>query len=244
MIVQCSDRRVFTNFRCWWQRWRLVIVVLYALVMMPAVVFAFEELNPVQSLVYDSAHLANTSASQVVGYHYSFRDGASDEMIEDEVRLVVKNKRDSERRDVSVEFLSDDRRIVLPNFDNYRGNPVVIAMLEHLAQTMGRDTGGGALYFRNRIRDSLASDSVKLVEGVKDESVESLYPYSDYSEFTLQPFVGDPFLIERPEYTQAKITMRFSDAVPGRLVFVKLLSGPPDNPKVTRELAVDASKNK
>jgi len=200
-------------------------------------VWAFDDANAVQTLVYDSSHLDNTELDQEVGYRYLFEDAAEQSAVEDEVRLLIRKVRDEQRRDVSVEFLTEERRLPLPNFDNYRGNPVIIAMLEHLAQTMGRETGGGALYFRNRIRDSLASDEVSIANGMAD-SEGTPYAYKAYSEFTLQPFKGDPFLAERVEYNEATITLRFSDEVPGKLVFVRLESGPMSAPQIRRELVL------
>jgi len=205
----------------------------------PFTAHAFENLNTVQTLVYDTAHLQNTDIDQQLSYHYTFTDTSVDETIKDKVVLAILKKRDNQRRDVSVEFLSEERRMHLPKFDNYRGNPVVIAMLEHLAQSMGRDTGGGALYFRNRIRDNLASDSVELTSGTADKS-ETPFAYEEYTEFTLTPFLGDPFLVERPEYVEATITMRFSEDVPGQIVSIKLISGPSTKPKITREIALGA----
>jgi len=205
------------------------------LLLLPIAAVAFENLTPLQNLVYDTAHLENTNAEQVVAYDYVYTDNEATETVQDKVLLRILSEREEGRRDVSIDFLSEERRIHLPNFDNYRGNPVIIAMLEHLAQSMGRDTGGGALYFRNRIRDSLASKDIDIVEAVEDKG-DTPYDYSDYRQFVLEPFVGDQYLADRPEYTQAHITFRFSDSVPGQLVSIKLVSGPADEPKLTREL--------
>ena len=196
---------------------------------------AFNDLTRLQNLVYDTPHLDNTRATDKVIYDYIYTHIDSEEPVHDNVTLTIHHERDEGRRDVTVDFLSGEHRLPLPAFDDYRGNPVIIAMLEHLAQSMGRDTGGGALYFRNRIRDSLAERDTHIRDGV-EEKTDTPYAYKAYSEFVIKPFVGDPYLAERPEYTQAQITFRFSQSVPGQLVSIKLQSGPSDQPKITREL--------
>lgn len=205
-----------------------------AVVLCSSSLFAFESLNDAQTLIYDTAHLQNTSATQTVNYEYIHTDTESGETITDKVRLSVLKEREADRRDVSIDFLSEERRMPLPNFDDYRANPVIIAMLEHLAQTMGRDTGGGVLYFRNRIRDGLAGEDIKIISAAA--APESDLPA--YKEFVIKPFVKDPYLAERPEYTEAQISLRFSEAVPGQLLSIKLVSGPEKEPLLVRELTL------
>ena len=205
-----------------------------AAVLLPLQLFAFEDLNEAQALIYDTSHLQNTSASQTVDYDYIYTDSKTGETINDRVRLSVRKEQDADRRDVSIDFLSEDRRMPLPNFDGYRANPVIIAMLEHLAQTMGRDTGGGVLYFRNRIRDGLAGEDIEIIDSAAVPEKDS----PAFKEFVIRPFTGDPYLAERPEYTEAQISLRFSESVPGQVLSIKLISGPEGEPLIMRELSL------
>lgn len=135
---------------------RCAAVVSFMLVCCSAV--AFDELNEAQSLLFDSPHLVNTENGQSISYRY-LREVDEKEPVEDLVTMNVTAQIDDERRDVEINFLTEERHLALPPFPGYRGNPVLMAMLEHVVREIGKDTGDGALYFRNRIRDVLASDT-------------------------------------------------------------------------------------
>lgn len=198
-------------------------------------VSAFEDLNEPQTLIYDTSHLARTEAGTSISYLYMSKDTEAGETLEDKVVLSIHKERDEARRDISVDFLTGEWKIALPDFDNYRGNPVVIGMLEHLAQSLGRDTGGGVLYFRNRIRDQLANDDVKVIRS--SSTLESAGGDEiNKVEFTISPLSNDPYVAERRDLTESVITLAFSEDVPGSLLSIKFVSGPADNPRLFREL--------
>jgi len=193
--------------------------------------YAFEELNLPQTLIYDTDHLTKTEEGSAIKYTYELLREDQDPM-QDEVSLSIVKKRDENRRDVSVSFLSGETKMHLPDFENYRGNPVIIGMLEHLAQSMGYDTGGGALYFRNRIRDQLASSEVEVNEhdtAAGDDKIR-------VTELSFAPLRGDPYVANRPELTESTITLSFSEDVPGHLVSIAYISGPEEKPATSRIL--------
>lgn len=192
---------------------------------------AFDELNEPQKLIYDTSHFNKTSAGNKITYNYIHIDSKTETTIEDNVLLTVKAEQDNNHRDVSVEFLTEERKIHLPDFNNRRGNPVIIGMLEHLAQTMGQETGGGALYFRNRIRDKLADDSVEVI--VKDDS---------YS-FSFSPLANDPYIGDRIALSESVVNIEFSEEIPGQLKLVELIYGPKNNSEGTRKLEYVDTKN-
>ena len=211
-----------------------VVMLLAITSMYSASGWAFENLNLPQQLIYDTSHLAKTESGATIVYAYTSHDTDLDETVEDFVKLNIQKIRPDDRRDVSVEFLSGSLKISLPAFDNYRGNPVIIGMLEHLAQAIGRDTGGGALYFRNRIRDKLADESIEVVEskttaGGKDSEITR-------TSFSISPLRNDPYVADRSDLTESVITLSFSDDLPGGLLAIEFASGPVDNPKTTRVL--------
>ena len=185
---------------------------------------AFEELNEPQALIYDTNHLEKTSAGNLISYDYSYINTNNDEKVQDQVLLTITKEHVDAKRNMSINFLSDERKIHLPDFNNRRGNPVIIGMLEHLAQIMGQETGGGALYFRNRIKDKLADDSLKIVQS------------GSKSEFSFSPFTNDPYVADRISLTESVITIAFSNDVPGQLLSIEYVSGPSKKPESTRKL--------
>jgi hypothetical protein len=181
----------------------------------PLAATAFDGLTPAQAWIYDRSHLANTEKGQSLAYAYSGTDDDNN-TITDAAQLSIVASSDADRRDVEVEFLSGERHLPLPVFKGYRGNPMIIAMLEHVAQSLSTQTGGGALYFRNRIRDALASEDVELVEQVatyNDQEIDSVV-------MTFYPFTNDQYLGDNTLLKQARFTIRLSNEIPGGLVSV------------------------
>ena len=192
---------------------------------------AFQTLTDVQKLVYDTSHLENTRVNDVIEYHYqaNLLDG---EQLDDKIVLTVTAETDEQRRDVSINFLSGEQQLHLPDFPGYRGNPVIIAMLEHLAQKLGQETGGGVLYFRNRIRDALSDKSVVI------ESAAAEYQSKEISGqlVSLRPFKNDPYLGAHPEYLSTEIKLILSEMVPGGVIAISMQGGLEKADEFTREL--------
>lgn len=222
---------------CWLQvrrRFSLMIIAVLGLGVVHLPAFAFETLTSAQKLIYDTAHLANTVAGQQINYRYRSRLGDGG-IVSDRVLLTIKKSHADNKRDVVLDFLSAERHMNLPDFSGYRGNPVIIAMLEHIAQGLGQDTGGGVLYFRNRIRDALARSDNRIEQitvkiGERDVDATRLH---------FSPFVGDKNLASSPVFTGAEFSIVFSDAAPGGVVAVGVKSSQNTPPAFEREIAIE-----
>ena len=178
---------------------------------------AFDELTEAQAWIYDRGHLANTSEGQTLTYDYSSRGGEAAD-IDDKAVVSITGTHDGGRRDIDIDFLNDERHLPLPSFSDYRGNPVIIAMLEHVAQSISTQTGGGALYFRNRIRDALASDDVELEKQTvqyHDNDVET-------TRITFYPFSSDERLASNQLMRDTRFSIYLSDDVPGGVYSVEV----------------------
>lgn len=171
--------------------------------------FAFDKLSAAQSLVYETPHLADTSLGQKITYDYTAF--IEDSTMTDVATIDIASVGEDNKRDVIIDFLSDERHLTLPDFTGWRGNPVILAMLEHVAQSLGAETGGGALYFRNRIRDAMASESVEIQQSTEQWNGDDVA----VKAIAFSPLTDDVFLQGTPEYRKTEITIQFSDAVPG-----------------------------
>jgi len=182
---------------------------------------AFDGLNAAQKLVF-------------IDYRYT-SEHQTGERVEDDVKLTILAAVDNERRDLSVEFLSDDRQMSLPTFEGYRGNPVIIAMLEHIAQTLSAETGGGALYFRNRIRDAMASEQAELLD--IELAIDGQEPLVA-QQLSFKPFANDAYLGAREQFAAATVSIVVSDGVPAGIVSIGVESADDNNLFFKRELVI------
>jgi len=196
-------------------------------------VAAFDELNEAQTLLFDSPHLKNTQNGQSIAYRYR-SEIDNEEPVEDVVTVSVTAQVDDERRDVEIDFLTDDRHLILPPFPGYRGNPVLMAMLEHVVRKIGEDTGGGSLYFRNRIRDALASDNVS----IEKQKISVNNDEIDATILQFQPFENDEHIGPDSVYGEAIVTITLSDTVPGGIVGVGISAEADGQPALSRELTI------
>ncbi|ASJ70218.1 hypothetical protein [Granulosicoccus antarcticus] len=178
---------------------------------------AFEELTDVQTLIYDTGHLSNTIEGDVIKYHYKAINPGEDNIVDTASLNIIKALPEG-RRDVELNFLTDSRNLPLPPFSGYRGNPVVIAMLEHVAQSMATATGGGTLYFRNRIRDALANKELA-VESGKDQYDQKEIVTSNVS---FSPFIDDTYLEASSIFRHALFSFKFSDSAPAGVLRISV----------------------
>ena len=181
--------------------------------------FEAEALNDAQALIYETPHLASTEAGDELGYAWTARAGdAAAET--DRATLTVAAAHADGTRDVTLDFLSGERRLELPDFDGWRANPVLLAAFERFAQDFASDAGSGALYFRNRMRDALAdaptTEAVTLDYGGR--SVEA-------TRIEFAPFANDPYVGARPAFARAVVRLELSEAVPGGVLSAAVESG-------------------
>lgn len=204
-------RRVLRHSLC------LGISTLLVAVMTTGQANAFDELNEAQTLIYDHGHLANTSQGQTLNYSYTSEDEITSN-VTDKASVSITAALDEGRRDVEIDFLSDERHLPLPKFSGYRGNPVIIAMLEHIAQSISSQTGGGALYFRNRIRDAIASEDVE----VEERKISYKDSEFDATRITFYPFTNDQYIGSNELMSVSRFSIDLSDDVPGGVFMVQV----------------------
>lgn len=178
---------------------------------------AFDKLTEAQAWIYDRSHLANTTDGQVLVYGYTGVDNDAP-IADDKTTLSITAAHENDRRDVELEFLSGEQNLPLPPFSGFRGNPIIIAMLEHIAQNLSEQTGGGALYFRNRIRDALASEQVVLSKA----SIEYANKQLSSTVLTFSPFKADEYLGTHPIFRESEFTIQLSDDAPGGVISVQV----------------------
>ena len=211
-------------------------VLACALLLGAASAHAFEgaELNPAQVLIYETSHLAGTDAGDELRYAWTQTGGVGG-ALEDRATLTVDAAREDGRRDVTLDFLTGERRLELPPFEGWRGNPVLMATLERFAQDFAIAGGGGALYFRNRMRDALA-DAPSAEPATLDWNGGTVAG----TRIEFAPFANDPYVGSRPGFAGTTVRLELSDAVPGGVVSAAVESPGNDEGPYRRELRLDA----
>ena len=166
------------------------------------------ELNEAQQLIYSTAHFE--LAPPGTDILYRLVSIKSDKHTSDSVALKVVSTDQDQRHQIELEFLTGDSRIDFPVFHGIRGNPIIIAFWERDVQEMSTITGGGQLYFRNRIRHALADNP-----SVLDTTISYNEKLIDAVKIEFKPYVNAP-LRERLSYYVDKIySVTLSRDLPG-----------------------------
>ncbi len=166
------------------------------------------ELNQAQQLIYTESHFLTVPTGAEI--NYEFESNAEGVESPDRVQLKILKSYDNQKKDIEIEFLSRDNQIQFPNFMGYKGNPVIICFLERDVRQMSRTTGGGELFFRNRIRHALADDPI-----LEKVTVEHNGENKEAYQISFMPYINAP-LRERLLHFQNKVyRITLSESVPG-----------------------------
>lgn len=170
--------------------------------------FGTPYLNRVQpgtSIAYDYKHMAS--------------EAKLGESFDEKLELnVTAPPEDASKRVAAVDIKRGERHTEAGPFPTMNGNPVSLVLLERDVKEMAQLTKGSPFYIRNRVRDNIATGAVeaatfdyagKPVEGWK---------------LTMVPFANDPNKDKLLELAGRRYEFLFSDAVPGGLYAIRVVT--------------------
>jgi hypothetical protein len=167
-------------------------------------------LSPAQKALFETPHLANITRPETLQYRF---ERAGPDALVDTVAVHIDRIHPDGTKYASFDFLSGDRRVFFPAVDQFRGNPLIMAFLEHDVTGMKNQVGLAAGFFRTRIREAFV-DRARL----SDISVEIAGRAVPARQVTLKPFADDPRLEKLPAIRAKLYSFVLSDAVPGQIV--------------------------
>jgi hypothetical protein len=145
-------------------------------------------------------------------YMFSKR-GSLEPNVDDTATLRVGAPGTGGARPAHVDFLTDVRRLELPDVDAATANPVILFFLERDVREMHRLTGGSTNYYRKRIRMALA-------EAAEVQSITTtLGPRSIAgTAIVIEPYRDDPARSRYERFADKNYRFTLSNDVPGMLV--------------------------
>lgn len=171
-------------------------------------------LSPAQIALFESNHLS--AIDHPVTLDYVFRhDVEGPQGFTDKVEIDVNEVRPDGKKDISVNFLTGDRRTYFPPVTGFQGNPLLMYFLEFDVINLGRETGGAPVFFRNRIREAF-------VDGAEMHPIKITVDghEADATEIAIHPFAK----LTRPEvarFVDKAYYFVLSNAVPGTLYQIR-----------------------
>ncbi len=167
------------------------------------------DFSPAEQMLFMSDHLGKLSPPRTL--HYAFhKRGTLEENYDDTVRIVLSPQADGSCCVGRGEFLSEGRRVILPDVEDASGNPVILYFLENDVRNMQRLTKGQANHFRKRIRMAIYNGAAMR---------ESTFVYRGRSipghEISISPYLDDPNRARFESLAGKQYVFLLSEAVPG-----------------------------
>jgi len=178
-------------------------------------------LSAAQIALFETPHLQNVHQPETLDYSF-VRNGPAG--FSDRVRMQVRQVHPDGSKDLRFAFLTGAHRIAYPDIDSFRGNPLLMLVLERDANAMKDALGLSATYFRNGIRRTF-------VDQARIESAEITFEGRTIPAriITMQPFAQDRRLARLPTVQQKRYTFVLADGVPGSLAEIRIdMPGDPD----------------
>ncbi len=171
-------------------------------------------LSPAQVALFETPHLQNVGQPETLDYKI-VRDGPDG--FTDTVAMHVRNLHPGGGKDVSFDFMTGTRRVAYPELDNFRGNPLVMLVLERDVLEMKATLGLSATYFRNEIRQSFV-DRATIVDSNFELDGKSI----PVKMLSVHPFADDSRLERLPTVQNKSYLFVLSDQVPGSIAEIRI----------------------
>lgn len=152
-------------------------------------------------------------------YKHSTSEAKLGDSFEEKLQMKVSAPaEDAKQRIAEVDIWRGDRHTEAGPFPTMNGNPVSLILLERDVKEMAQLTKGSPFYLRNRVRDHIATGTVTPAKFDYDgRSVEGW-------KLTMTPFAEDPNKDKLAELTNRRYEFLFSDAVPGGLYSIDVVT--------------------
>ena len=182
-------------------------IALLALLGQPAL--SEEPISTAERRLFVDDHLKSVPGSATLRYNFS-KTGSYEQNFDDKVLLSVKLNGNS--KSCHVEFLSGNRKFVLPEVEAATGNPVVLSFLERDIREMHRITTGPANHFRRQVRLALANEA-------EVKPITFQFEGEDYKgqQITITPYEDDPMRPRFERFSNKTYVIRLSDQIPGTI---------------------------
>jgi hypothetical protein len=177
-----------------------------------------QDYSAAQRAIFQTPHLANIIQPVTLRYSYQHQ-GTLEQAFDDIVDVIITKVMPDGGRDVSFNFLSDKHHRDFPSVEGFHGNPVIMMFLEHDVAGLSSQTGGSALYFRNRIRDAFVDRAT---------AEEVMVPYGGKevpaTHVKLQPFLQDPLRERFEKFAEKTYEFFLAPDVPGGVYSIRVLT--------------------
>ena len=190
--------------------------------------FKFElikEMSSANIALFIDEHLKTITEPSRIFYKFQKESTREDNFVGNVVLNIVKIDDDNTKH-ITFRYLKGRNKVRFPPQIGAKGNPVFMLFFERDSRDMQRLTGGNALFFRSRIRHTIAATDVKDIKiNYNNQEISA-------KEIAFQPFTKTELKNRVSRYKTKKFIITMSEEIPGVIfkieAFIKDLENPDD----------------
>ena len=184
-----------------------------------------KEMSSANIALFIDEHLKNITEPSRIYYKFIKESTREDNFVGNVVLNIVKVDDDNTKH-ITFRYLKGRNKVRFPPQIGAKGNPVFMLFFERDARDMQRLTGGNALFFRSRIRHTIAATDIKDVElKFQGNKIEG-------KQISFQPFLETKLKNRVSRYKTKKFVLTMSEDIPGYIfkieTYIKDLDDPTD----------------
>ena len=184
-----------------------------------------KEMSSANIALFIDEHLKTITEPSRIYYKFSKESTREDSFTGNVVLNIVKVEDDNTKH-ITFRYLKGRNKVRFPPQVGAKGNPVFMLFFERDARDMQRLTGGNALFFRSRIRHTIAATEIKDVElEFRDDKIVG-------KQISFQPFLETKLKNRVSRYKTKKFVITMSEDIPGFIfkieTYIKDLDDPSD----------------
>ena len=184
-----------------------------------------KEMSSANIALFIDEHLKTITEPSRIYYKFSKESTREDSFTGNVVLNIVKVEDDNTKH-ITFRYLKGRNKVRFPPQIGAKGNPVFMLFFERDARDMQRLTGGNALFFRSRIRHTIAATEIKDVE------LEFQGDKIVGKQISFQPFLETKLKNRVSRYKTKKFVLTMSEDIPGFIfkieTYIKDLDDPSD----------------
>ena len=189
-----------------------------------------KEMSSANIALFIDEHLQTIKEPSRIYYKFEKESTREDNFIGNVVLNIVKIDDDNTKH-ITFRYLKGRNKVRFPPQIGAKGNPVFMLFFERDSRDMQRLTGGNALFFRSRIRHTIAATEIKNIEiDFNNKKIPA-------KEISFQPFTKTELKNRVSRYKTKKFVIVMSNDIPGFIfkieTFIKDLEDPDDMVKET-----------
>ena len=191
-----------------------------------------KEMSTANVALFINEHLGSINEPSRLYYKFEKKSTREDNFVGNVVLNIVKVD-DDDTKHITFRYLKGTNKVRFPPQIGDKTNPIFMLFFERACRDMQRLTGGNALFFRSRIRHTIAATQIEETE--IEFNNQKLPGY----QISFQPFTETKLKNRVSRYKTKKFNVIMSDKIPGKIfrieTFIKDLENPDDMVKEVLE---------